>query len=149
MTKLKISWHLIFLSTWVSENAFCCVFSLVWFIPLGLIRGKKSLDRKYVLLRQAGVKQKCCKVSFVGKKSFFTISKTSGWLLRRSALKSRLLITYLWLYVGLQIFHERIRIRIMQVLEDESPSDEFCSIIPLSTEFILGRIIRLRRIIRL
>ena len=37
---------------------FCCIFSVFWFIPLGLITGKKkSLDRKYVLLRQAGVKQ--------------------------------------------------------------------------------------------
>ena len=36
---------------------FCCIFSVFWFIPLGLITGKKSLDRKYVVLRQAGVKQ--------------------------------------------------------------------------------------------
>ena len=56
-------------------------FSLFWFIPLGLITGKKLLDRKYVLLLQAGVKQKCCKVSVVGKKiSFFTIS-AKFWLI--------------------------------------------------------------------
>ena len=42
-------------------------FSLFWFIPLGLITGKKLLDKKYILLLQAGVKQKCCKVCFVGK----------------------------------------------------------------------------------
>ena len=40
-----------------SSIVFCCIFSLFWFIPLEMITGKKSLDRKYVLLRQAGVKQ--------------------------------------------------------------------------------------------
>ena len=40
-----------------SSIVFCCIFSVFWFIPLELITGKKSLDRKYVLLRQAGVKQ--------------------------------------------------------------------------------------------
>ena len=51
--------------------------SWFWFIPLRL--RKKSLDRK------TKVKQKCCKVSIIGKKLFCTISKTSGSLLRRSA----------------------------------------------------------------
>ena len=86
-----------FVNTWVSENELCCIFCLFWFIPLGLIRGKKLLDE---VLRQAGVKQKCCvKYPFWEKISFFTISKTSGWLF--SGLKSHLLITYLWLYVRL------------------------------------------------
>ena len=40
-----------------SSMMFFCIFSLFWFIPFELITGKKSLDRKYVLLRQAGVKQ--------------------------------------------------------------------------------------------
>ena len=40
-----------------SSMEFFCIFSLFWFIPFELITGKKSLDRKYVLLRQAGVKQ--------------------------------------------------------------------------------------------
>ena len=40
-----------------SSMVFFCIFSLFWFIPFELITGKKSLDRKYVLLRQAGVKQ--------------------------------------------------------------------------------------------
>ena len=40
-----------------SSIVFCCIFSLFWFIPLELITGKKSLDRKHILLRQAGVKQ--------------------------------------------------------------------------------------------
>ena len=37
---------------------------LVHSIGMGLITGKKSLDTKYVLLRQAGVKQKCCYVLY-------------------------------------------------------------------------------------
>ena len=40
-----------------SSMMFFCIFSLFWFIPFELITGKKSVDRKYVLLRQAGVKQ--------------------------------------------------------------------------------------------
>ena len=36
-------------------------------------RKKKSLDRKYVLLRQAGVKQKRCKVSVVEKNISFSL----------------------------------------------------------------------------
>ena len=73
---------------------------------------EKSSDRKYVLLRQADVKQKCCKVSVIGKKSFFVIFKTSGWLLHRTALKHDLLSTYLWLYVRLANFpYEGIRIK--------------------------------------
>ena len=39
---------------------------------------KKSLDRKYVLLRRADVKQKCRRVSIMRKKSFFTTFKTSA-----------------------------------------------------------------------
>ena len=70
MTKLKIALHgnLYF---WIheSENAFGCIFFL-WFIPLWQ-RKKKSLDRKYVLLRRADVKQKCRRVSIMRKKIVF------------------------------------------------------------------------------
>ena len=54
-------------------------FSLFWFIPLGLITGKKLLDKKYILLLQAGVKQKCCKVSVVGKKYHFSLFPRKFW----------------------------------------------------------------------
>ena len=101
--RFQFTWQSLFLNASVSENAFCCIFSLFWFIPLGLIKGKKTLVGKYVLLCQAGLKQKCF-LRCGEKKSFFTISKTSGWLLRRSALKSHLLITYMWFYVGLASF---------------------------------------------
>ena len=56
-----------------SSMVFFCIFSLFWFIPFELITGKKSLDRKYVLLRQAGVKQKRCKVSVVEKNISFSL----------------------------------------------------------------------------
>ena len=117
MTKLKISLHgnLYFLIH-ESLKMHSCLFSF----SLGPFHRhcEKSSDRKYVLLRQADVKQKCCKVSVIGKKSFFVIFKTSGWLLHRTALKHDLLSTYLWLYVSLANFPcEGIRIRIMQVLE--------------------------------
>ena len=48
-----------------SSIVFCCIFSVFWFIPLELITGKKSLDRKYVLLRQAGVKQNKSAVKYL------------------------------------------------------------------------------------
>ena len=103
--RFQFTWQSLFLNTWVSKNTFYCIFSLFWFVLLGLIRGEKLLDRKYVLLRQPDVKQKCCKVSFVGKNIIFHYFQDNfGWLSRRSALKSHLLITYLWLYVGLAIF---------------------------------------------
>ena len=94
-----------------SENAFCCIFSLFWFIPLELITGKnRCVESMYYFATESGVKQKRCKVPIVEKKYIiFTISKTSGWLLRRSALKSHLLITYLWFYVGLAIFPWNIK----------------------------------------
>ena len=81
-------------------------FSLFWFIPLELITGKnRCVESMYYFATESGVKQKRCKVPVVEKKYIiFTISKTSGWLLHRSALKSHLLITYLWFYVGLAIF---------------------------------------------
>ena len=59
-------------------NSAVCIFSLFWSIP-GL-RKNKSLDRKQVLLRQADVKQKCCKASVTRTKSFLTISNDL-WLI--------------------------------------------------------------------
>ena len=93
MTKLKITLHgnLYF---WIHESVkmnSAVFLSWFWFIPLGL--RKKSLDRK------TKEKQKCCKVSVIGKKLFFTISKTSGWLLRRSA-KRHLANNYIFVALG-------------------------------------------------
>ena len=42
-----------------------------------------------------------------------------------------------------------VSLRLLALLTDEAASDEFCSIMRFLTEFILRRVIRLRRIIRL
>ena len=99
------TWQSLFLNTWVWK-CILLYFLSIWFIPLELITGKNRwIESMYYFATEAGVKQKLCKVSVVEKNMNFTISKTSGWLLRTSALKSHLLITYLWFYVGLALMN--------------------------------------------
>ena len=98
MTKLKISLHgnLSFFFFCEYMSLWKCI--LLYFLSIlvhsiGTDRRKKLLD----------VLHSCCvKYPLSEKISFFTFSKTSGWLF--SALKSHLLITYLWFYVGLANF---------------------------------------------
>ena len=88
-----------------SENVFCCIFSLFGSFHWNWSQEKNRwIESMYYFATEAGVKQKLCKVSVVEKNMNFTISETSGWLLRTSALKSHLLITYFWFYVGLANF---------------------------------------------
>ena len=93
---------------WIRESLkmHSAVFSLYFgsFQWHGTDHRKKSrwIESTYYFAKLAWNKKCCCvKYPLWEKISFFTISETSGWLLRRSALKSHLLITYLWSYVGL------------------------------------------------
>ena len=74
------TWQSLF---WIheSENAFCCIFSVFWFIPLELITGKNHwIESMYYFATEAGVKQKRCKVSVVEKKYHFHYFKDI-WLI--------------------------------------------------------------------
>ena len=99
MTKLKISLHgnLFF---------FFCEYMSLWkcilLYFLSILVYSIGTDQRENIVGCTVLDVSVVKYTLWEKISFFTISKTCGWLF--SALKSHLLITYLWLYVGLANF---------------------------------------------